>query len=164
MQIITAIAAVTALCASAASATCYSGGAPWLSTDDANAKLVDACNELVGTYAPNEDRKVCRNSAYDQKYDFEVHNQNNYAASLSLDACVKNTRREIYNCGYGGHEVFGGVYFRYVESGVVLAGWGCRWFKVGRILTRGAVRVLKCTLWSKDVKGVNQVIVGCGDM
>ena len=113
MQIFTVFAAIAALYTSSVSATCYGGGAIWLGKDDANTKLIDACNELAGTYAPGQDRAVCRNSAYgNQKYDFQVHNQNNYAVSLSKDACVKNLRREIYNCDHGGYEVFGGAYCR----------------------------------------------------
>ena len=116
MQLLAVVAAITALCASQASATCYSGGAFWPDTGDANTKLIDACKtQLVGTYGPGEDRKACRNGNDAIRYDFEVHNMNDIAATLSLDACVDNTRREIYHCGQGGHEVFGNVYFRYVS-------------------------------------------------
>ena len=114
MQILAVFAAVAALYTSSVSATCYGSGDNWLSTSDANTKLIDACNELAGTYAPGQNRAVCRNSGITtfQKYDFQVHNQNNYAVTLTKDACVKNLRREIYNCSHGGYEVFGGAYCR----------------------------------------------------
>lgn len=118
MQILAVFAAVAALYASGASATCYGTGANWGSTNDAIQKLNDACNTLAGTYAPNQERSTCRNADGGTvfsagKYDFDVHNQNSYAIVLSKDTCVKNIGREIYNCNYGGYETFGNVYYRY---------------------------------------------------
>ena len=124
MQILAVFAAIAAVYTSGVSATCYGGGDTWASTGDANTKLIDACNELAGNYAPGQNRAVCRNAdapglfGGDQKYDFQVHNQNNYAVFLSKDACVKNLRREIYNCSRGGYEVFGGAFCRYVDFAV----------------------------------------------
>ena len=119
MQIIALLAAVTALCASGASATCYGSGAAWGNKDDARSKLNDACNTLAGTYAPNQDRSTCRNAdsrnlPYPEKIDFQVHNQNNYAVSLSKDVCITNLGHQITYCNAGGYETFSNVYFRYV--------------------------------------------------
>lgn len=132
MQFLALLAAVTALCASGASATCYGSGADWGNKDDANKKLVDACNTLTGTYAPNQQRSACREAVGGGlfsagKYDFVVHNQNNYAFSLSPDVCVRNLRREITFCNAGGYETFGNVFFRYVGLSrfVCLGGRDC---------------------------------------
>ena len=80
-----------ALYASAASATCSNSGATWASTSDANTQLITVCSELAGTYAPGQDRQVCRDGY--GKYEFEVRNQNGYAVTLSKDACVLDWRR-----------------------------------------------------------------------
>lgn len=105
------LTALTALSVSSASAVCFGSGAPWISTEHANEQLVDACYELDGTYDAGEVYSVCRQNAF-QKYIFEVRNQSGHAVSLSHDACVKNTRRQIFNCARGGYETFGGVRFK----------------------------------------------------
>ena len=80
MQILAVFAAIAALYTSSVSATFYGGGDTWASTSDANTKLIDACNELAGTYAPGQIRAVCRNAGVPgtfggaQRYDFQVHN------------------------------------------------------------------------------------------
>ena len=118
MQFLALLAAVTALCTSGASATCYGSGAAWATKDDANQKLIDACNTLAGNYAPNQEKSTCRNAdsrnlLYPEKYDFQVRNQNNYVASLSKDVCITNLRHQITYCNAGGYETIGNVYYRY---------------------------------------------------
>lgn len=105
------LAALTALCVSSTSATCFSSGVWWGSENDAKEKLANACHELDGNYDAGEVYSVCRNSytGGGQKYIFEVRNQNGYAVSLSHSTCVGNLRRQIDNCARGGYEVFGGV-------------------------------------------------------
>ncbi|KAL8979268.1 MAG: hypothetical protein Q9205_005352, partial [Flavoplaca limonia] len=104
------LAALTALCVTSTSATCFSSGASWVGKDLAREKLRDACNELDGTYDAGEVYSVCRDTPR-QKYIFEVRNQNGNAVSLSYDACVANLKRQIDNCSRGGYETFGGVRF-----------------------------------------------------
>ena len=64
---------------------------------------------MKGTYQAGEVFTQCRQAAENLKNDFEVRNQNNYAVTLSRDACITNLKRNIVNCDRGGYEVFGGV-------------------------------------------------------
>ena len=111
MQYLNVLAALTALCVTSTSATCFGSGAPWVSEDLARARLRDACHELDGTYDAGEVYSVCSDTPL-QKYIFEVRNQNKYAVSLSYDVCVANIKRQIDNCSRGGYETFGGVRFK----------------------------------------------------
>ena len=109
------LVALTAFSISSTSATCFSTGATWLDKDNAKGKLNDVCHELDGTYDAGEVYSVCRNgetTLYNQKYIFEVKNQNRHAVSLSHTACVANLRRQIDNCPRGGYEFFGGARFK----------------------------------------------------
>ncbi|KAL8679255.1 MAG: hypothetical protein Q9186_004446 [Xanthomendoza sp. 1 TL-2023] len=94
-----------------ASATCYSGGAPWGDKGDARTKLADACSELIGNYGPLSDRKACRPGpgGATRSYEFEIRNENNYSVYISKDACVKDLGREIEYCTYGGRETVGAI-------------------------------------------------------
>ncbi|KAL8923935.1 MAG: hypothetical protein Q9208_004372 [Pyrenodesmia sp. 3 TL-2023] len=113
MHYLKLLAALTALSISSTSATCFNSGAWWWGEDDAKAKLNDACHALDGTYKAREVYSVCRNSPWNQKYIFEVNNQNGHAVSLSYTACVANLKRQIDHCARGGYEVFGGVRFNW---------------------------------------------------
>lgn len=174
MQPLAVFATITALYTSYASATCYSGGAYWGGKDntaEANTQLIDACNkQLVGNYGPGESRKACRPSINNKdagSYEFEIRNQNAGPVYISLDFCVKDTRREIYNCDFGGYEVLEGVYVRYVDAlnflwvaGLLLITY------VGVIRTQGAVsvrihtpcdRTEVCGIGTSQAKGVKVV-------
>ena len=112
MQPLTLLTLATALCASSASATCYGSGAFWGSTrreNDAISKLGGVCDNMKGTYKAGEVYTQCRGGLGGDKYEFEARNQNNYAVSLSRDACITNLKRNIVNCDRGGYEVFGGL-------------------------------------------------------
>ncbi|KAL8980767.1 MAG: hypothetical protein Q9205_004245, partial [Flavoplaca limonia] len=113
MHYLKLLAVLTALSISSTSATCFNSGVSWDNKYSAKDELNTACNALDGTYDALEVYSVCHNSPdSQQKYVFEVNNQNRHAVSLSHTACVANLKRQIDNCDRGGYEVFGGTRFK----------------------------------------------------
>ncbi|KAL8990283.1 MAG: hypothetical protein Q9169_008161 [Polycauliona sp. 2 TL-2023] len=118
MHILLVLAAIAALSAQLASATCYPGGTRWGDKDDARKKLVDACSrELIGDYGPLGDRKACRPGrgiSGTGSYEFEIRNENKYGVHISQNDCVEDLGREIQYCEYGGRETVGAILMREV--------------------------------------------------
>ena len=115
MQISNFLIAVTALCATSASAKCFNTGKNWGNHDVAKAELVSACIEMAGPFAPGQTKTRCRNSpTEDKSFKFELQNETGNTAGISADECQRNIGAQIDNCGHGGEITTSGVRFRYV--------------------------------------------------
>lgn len=90
--------------------------------DDALTKLISACSELIGDYAPGGDRKACRPGLRGGSYEFEIRNENVYSINISQDACVADLRREIDDCTYGGKRTDVRIFRRFVVFCLYLRG------------------------------------------
>ncbi len=114
MQLSSYLIALTALCATSASA-CFNTGENWGNHDEAKAQLKDVCNtKLAGSFGTGEYREYCRNNSDRSKsYQFKITNQSGGAVTISRDECYRDIGEQIDNCGHGGEGNHGGVIFRY---------------------------------------------------
>jgi hypothetical protein len=106
------------LLAGSASATCHGSGANWPGAY--NVMLSVAENEcrrgaFTGVFGPGETKYKCVQYGSGSKLEFSVRNLNNQASfDLGDDDCVKEFRKDVYDCSRGGYHDQSGWQFRLV--------------------------------------------------
>ncbi|GKU05578.1 hypothetical protein FLAG1_08469 [Fusarium langsethiae] len=114
MHFTTAFASLVLL-ASSASAACHGSGINWPGAY--NVMLSEAENEcrrgaFTGVFQPGMTKYKCVQYGNGVKLEFSVRNGNtNTAFDLGDDDCVKEFRKDIYDCSRGGYHTSSGWEF-----------------------------------------------------